>query len=61
MKNISRAIKASGGNDKVPDKARRNGMRPEVKEAFDVVLKRHGGAFKMLADCDAGKISRPGR
>ncbi len=61
MKNINRAIKTRDENDKIPDRERRRGMRPEVRAAFEIALKRHDGALKLLADCDAGKISRPRR
>jgi hypothetical protein len=57
MKNVGRTIKVREEGDG----GRQGGMRPEVKKAFDVVLARHDGAFKMLADCDAGKIPRPAR
>jgi hypothetical protein len=61
MKKISRAIKVAQNRGEVARSGRHAGMRPEVRKAFDVVLKRHDGAFQMLADCDAGKIASPRR
>ena len=55
---LKRVIKISTEQEKVlsPDVRK---TKQEVKDAFELVLKRHGGAFKLLADCDAGKIPPP--